>query len=284
MKTHSRLASLLLAIASLQAHAVGRLADVQVLDRQTGAALPLHYHAGSYWVVGAPGARYAIVVRSRASQRLLAVTAVDGVNVVSGETASWAQGGYVLSPRQRTQITGWRKSDSEVAGFEFALAGDSYAARTGRPSHLGVIGVALFREKPPQPPENAVLAREPERLADTQGPVSPDSAAHAASPARADGAAASADAAQSASAESRARPSSRLGTGHGRREVSRVAHTQFERLQESPDETIVIRYDSFSNLIASGVIPAPLRQPDPAQAFPLSDVARYVPDPPPLYR
>ncbi len=292
MKTHARLLFLSLAVASLQAHAIGRLADVQVLDRRTGAALPLHYHAGSYWVVGAPGARYAIAVRSRASQRLLAVTAVDGVNVLSGETASWAQGGYVLSARQRTQITGWRKSDSEVAGFEFALAGDSYAARTDRPGHLGVIGVALFREKPPQlPQENAMLAREAERLADTQGPARAESAAPAASPARADGVAESADGAQGApaerakgAAESRLQPSARLGTGHGQREVSRVVHTRFERLQETPDETIVIRYDSLSNLIASGVIRAPLRQPDPSQAFPLSDMARYVPDPPPLHR
>ena len=294
MKTHAHLVSLLLAVAALQAHAVGRLADVQVLDRQTGAALPLHYHAGSYWVVGAPGARYAVAVQSRASQRLLAVTAVDGVNVVSGETASWAQSGYVLSARQRTQINGWRKSDNEVAGFEFALAGDSYAARTGRPGDLGVIGVALFREKPPQQQENAMRAREAERLADTRGPARLESAAPAGLPAREDGAAPSANTAQGGStdrveqakgaAESRFQPSARLGTGHGQREVSRVVHTPFERSQETPDETVVIRYDSLSNLIASGVIRAPLRQPDPARAFPLSDVARYVPDPPPLYR
>ncbi len=294
MTTHAPLVSLLLAVASLQVHAVGGLADVQVLDRQTGAALPLHYHAGSYWVAGAPGARYAIAVRSRASQRLLAVTAVDGVNVISGETASWAQGGYVLSARQRTQITGWRKSDNEVAGFEFALAGDSYAARTGRPGHLGVIGVALFREKPAQEPEISALARGAERRADLQGRASPDAAAHAPSPARAQGANASADTAHSGPAEreeraraigdSRSPQSARLGTGHGQREVSRVAHTRFERAQQSPDETIVIRYDSLSNLIANGVIRAPLRKPDPVHAFPLSDVARYVPDPPPLYR
>ncbi len=300
MKTPATLVSLLLALASLQAQAVGRIADVQVLDRQTGAALPLHYHGGSYWVVGAPGARYAITVRSRAPQRLLAVTAVDGVNVVSGETASWAQSGYVLSPRQRTQINGWRKSDSEVAGFEFALAGDSYAARTGRPGHLGVIGVALFREKPTQPqPEIAMLSREAERRANMHGPVSPASpeAAAKAAPSLADGAAASADTASGSfaeraesAAESRATarlgavPLARLGTGHGQREISRVAHTQFERVQDTPDETVVIRYDSLANLIASGVIRAPLRQPDPAQAFPLSDLAGYVPDPPPLRR
>ncbi len=130
-KTPARLVSLLLAVALLQVHAVSRLVDAQLLDRQTGAASPLHYHPASYWLVGARGARYAVAVRSLASQRLLAVTAVDGVNVACGETASWAQRGYVLLARQRTQISGGRKSDMEVAGFEFALAGDCSTVRTG---------------------------------------------------------------------------------------------------------------------------------------------------------
>src|SRR5688500_4438683 len=86
------LAPLFLLAAStmaLPAHAVGRLADVTVIDRNTGATLPLYHHRGEYWVAGQYGAKYAIAVRNKLGERVLAVTAVDGVNVLSGETAAW---------------------------------------------------------------------------------------------------------------------------------------------------------------------------------------------------
>src|ERR1035437_2501749 len=35
----------------------------------------------------------------------------------------------------------------EVAAFVFANEAESYAARTGRPDNVGVVGVAVFREK-----------------------------------------------------------------------------------------------------------------------------------------
>ena len=38
------------------------------------------------------------------------MTSVDGVNVVSGETASPSQSGYVLDPYESVEISGWRKS------------------------------------------------------------------------------------------------------------------------------------------------------------------------------
>ena len=80
-----------------QAHAVGRLADVSIIDRDSGCALAAHFYRGEYWVAGSPGARYAIEVRNRLGGRVLAVTSVDGVNVVSGATAGWGQTGYVFA-------------------------------------------------------------------------------------------------------------------------------------------------------------------------------------------
>jgi len=151
----------LLGLAHLPAQAIGRLADVTIVDRDTGATLPVHYARGEYWVAGRPGARYAISVRNRLGERVLAVPSVDGVNVLSGETAAWDQRGYVFSPHERYQITGWRKSDSQVAAFEFSHIANSYAARTGRPAHVGVIGVALFREQPPVPLPAPAITPEP---------------------------------------------------------------------------------------------------------------------------
>ncbi|EFK95560.1 conserved hypothetical protein, partial [sediment metagenome] len=45
-------------------------------------------------------------------------------------------------------VQGWRKDLNRTAAFYFSDPQASYAARTGRPDDLGVIGVALFRERP----------------------------------------------------------------------------------------------------------------------------------------
>jgi hypothetical protein len=262
----------LLAGTSLNAHAFGRLADVSIIDRETGAAIPTHYYKGEYWIVGRPGAQYGIAIHNRSGERVLAVTAVDGVNVISGDTASWEQTGYVFEPRQGYQIDGWRKSNAEIAAFVFTEASGSYAARTGRAANVGVIGVALFRERPPPPTVAQSQAAEPPRSRWNES-----DAANAPSAANAPGAAA-------APMLRAARPSvtEKLGTGHGQRESSYVTQTDFDRLQATPNELIRLRYDSLENLLAMGVIrapPAPSLTPDP---FPASPLARYVPDPPEL--
>ena len=118
------------------AQVMGNIAEVAVIDRDSGAVLSPHYYRGEYWVAGKPGARYAIEIRNRLGERLLAVTSVDGVNVLSGETAGWDQTGYVFSPGERYQITGWRKTDAEVAAFTFTESPNSYAERTGRPANV----------------------------------------------------------------------------------------------------------------------------------------------------
>ncbi len=105
---------------------------------------------GEYWVAGRPGARYSIMIQNHRGERILAVTAVDGINVISGETGAWGQSGYVFSPGESYEIAGWRKSNAEIAAFNFTAAANSYAERTGRPANVGVIGVALFLERPAQ--------------------------------------------------------------------------------------------------------------------------------------
>ena len=129
-------------LASRPAHAVGRLADLSVVDRTNGAVLPVYYAHGTYWIAGTPGRRYGLLIRNALGERVLAVASVDGINVISGATAAVDKVGYVLGPRERYEIDGWRKSDNEVAAFEFVASPQSYAERTGRASNVGVVGVA----------------------------------------------------------------------------------------------------------------------------------------------
>jgi len=241
MKPLAFLAALALFAAAGCAHALGGMADLEVRDGASGRILPVYWHEGRAYVAGQPGSEYRLVLRNRRGGDLLAVVSVDGVNVLTGETASAGQGGYVLSGPRGMEIAGWRKSLDQVAAFYFTPLGDSYAARTGRPANVGVIGVALFeRARPPR----AAL----------------------------EDAAAGLRAKAQSSNEARAAPSAPLGTGHGRREDSPVRYVDFERATSSAAETITLYYDSYPNLVALGVIAAPHdRRPDPFPGF--------VPDP-----
>ncbi|MGZ5033130.1 MAG: hypothetical protein ACXWAC_08015 [Usitatibacter sp.] len=265
MKPLRLLAAATLAALSLAAHAVGNLASITVHDRAANRTLPIYWHEGRAYVVGNPGNEYQVTVRNRAGEDLLAVVSVDGVNVMSGETATTQQGGYVVSGGERLDIRGWRKSLGEIAAFYFTSLGDSYAARTGRPANVGVIGVALFKRRPeirPIPYSNIAPERswEPRQKSRAESSAQPAPAAPAA------------DAGASVSRPSYAEPSSPLGTGHGRRETSRVVWTTFDRSTDEPLETITIHYDSYSNLVARGILIAPApRDPKPFPGF--------VPDP-----
>ena len=138
-------------VASLSVSAAARggaLVDVSVIDRDTGTTLPAYQHDGKLYVAGTPGHRYGVRLVNRTGMRILAVLSVDGVNAISGETADPDQSGYVLGAFDSTEVDGWRKSLAQIAQFNFTALSDSYAARTGRPANVGVIGVAVFREKP----------------------------------------------------------------------------------------------------------------------------------------
>jgi hypothetical protein len=268
---------LLIGIA-LDAQAAGSLADVQVVDRDTGNVLPTYRCRGEYWVAGRPGARYSIRVRNHRGERLLAVMAVDGINVISGETGAWGQSGYVLDGNESYDIAGWRKSDAEIAAFNFTSASRSYAERTGRPANIGVIGVALFLERPARVSQYVPQFAQDQRA--EEAPAGPGDAAARAAPQSPIASSLSAPAFAGEFAQPKAAPAEKLGTGHGAREASYVQNTQFERVSSTPSEIIKIRYDSLENLVAMGVVPPrPAWRPGP-NPFPDSISPRFVPDPP----
>ena len=55
--------------ARADANAAGSLADVQIIDRDTGSVLPMYRSRGEYWVAGRPGARYSIMIQNHRSER-----------------------------------------------------------------------------------------------------------------------------------------------------------------------------------------------------------------------
>ncbi len=253
------------------------LADIQVIDRANGQALPIYRHNGELWVAGIPGHSYAVRLHNDAPGRILTVVSVDGVNAVTGESAAWNQRGYVLSYSGSYDVSGWRKTQEKVADFVFTSLEDSYAATTGRPHDVGVIGVAVFREKIPEPPVALTLSTPPAR--DESAGAAPAASAPA-SPVPAPSSEIQRSLKQQtplAQALSSANQSlSRLGTGHGPSEYSYVGTTSFERAHAEPDFLVSIRYDRPETLVAMGVIPGTAHP----RAFPDSAALGFVPDPP----
>jgi hypothetical protein len=274
-----RLFASLLALASLLPLSAwarqATLVDVQVQNQDTGTTLPRLPFQGREYVEGQPGQRFAVTLQNLTGERVLAVLSVDGVNAISGQTAGASQAGYVLDPWQRVEIRGWRKSYSDIAEFYFTDLPDSYAARTGRPQNVGVIGVAAFRERRYEP-----VPYEP------MPQIGRAESGHGGYPS-AEEKSASADAAAPAASATpygerrrddlaREQQRQELGTGHGERRYDPVTSTQFERESSRPNQVLSLYYDSYRALVERGVIPAygrpPYGEPNP---FPIG----FVPDP-----
>ena len=233
------LLAFLLPLAS--AHAAGLirrpappLVELDISDREDGRTLPQYRHDGQQWIPGEPGHRYAVRLRNRGAQRVLVVLSVDGVNAISGQTADPGQAGYVLGPWQTLEVGGWRKSMDAVAQFVFVDPADSYAARTGRPDNVGVVGIAVYQER---------FARPQADIANVAAPRAQEMQQQ-----RAESERASAD----ASSGYHGAPSPSLGTGHGQLESQPAYTTTFER-GDRPVQLTQLRYDTRRALLARGI-------------------------------
>ncbi len=285
------------------ANAYADPADLTVVDRGSGQPMRVWRHHGRLFVAGEPGERYSLRLTNHTAGRVEVVVSVDGVNIVTGDTANVHQTGYLLHPYQSYDVTGWRKSTTEVAAFAFAPLPQSYAARTGRPGEVGVIGVAVYTEKAAPPPmaatpvirgggsddgdrgdDSATNVRAEHRSApppmpaaramEAPPPPPPPSMARAASPPPR-------FQSPSTTAAVESRRDEKLGTAHGAREWSPVHMVNFERATTYPVSVRQVEYDTYNNLVASGVIrtePNPEPRPRPFPADP--DGAGFVPDPP----
>ena len=285
MRRHTALGLTLLALTGPAVAQPNSLVDISVVNRNTGETLRTWYHHGRLYVAGDPGARYGLRFANHTGRRILAVVSVDGVNIITGETANYNERGYVLSPWETIDVNGWRKSETTIADFQFAPLSGSYAARTGRPGDVGVIGMAVFEERKPMPPrplDSSMASPMPDivRRAPMMVPAPPPAPPPPA--AMQSPAPASRSAAEGTVGAMSARADEKLGTGHGASEWSVINIVDFVRATSAPQAITSIEYDTWDHLVANGVIPSDTgRHP---RAFPGEPRLSYVPDPPPYPR
>ena len=171
---------------------------------------------GSGVIFVSRGERYRLQVTNLTGRRLGLVVAVDGRNILTGESSYGRprEGLYILPPFGSGQFTGWRTSLSEVRRFYFTDAEDSYASRLGDPDRIGQITVTAFAEYRPFPPPEVYYPSCRDEKASGR-----------------------ADSSVQRSFEPRG-----PGTGWGERDYSPVRETDFEP-ESSPSARYVVRYE-----------------------------------------
>ena len=278
------------------------------LESPGGGTIQTYWHDGSLYAAGQNGARYNLRLHNSTGERVEAVVTVDGRDVVSGQLGNYkTQRGYVIEPYGSVVIEGFRQSLEQVAAFRFTDIGNSYSARRGSGQHVGVIGVAVFKEYQPRlrrPPQPTPIATRPyyEPYGDANGydykreagnapaPAEKSADAAPASPSAGAGRARTAYDGDDAYESSVSRPprSNRLGTEYGESTYSSVREVSFTRKHKRrPDAILTVYYDSLEGLRARGVPVDPVYYPPPPpyppQPFPDAGERhnQYAPPPPP---
>lgn len=283
--------------------------DVSVtLESPHGGSVQTYWYGGSLYAAGQNGARYNLRLQNNTGERVETVVTVDGRDVVSGELGNYkTQRGYVIEAYGSVVIEGFRQSLDQVAAFRFTDIGNSYSARRGSGQHVGVIGVAVFKEYQPRwqrkHKDPVPLAQRPYYepyggggydYRGGEASTSTTPAADAAAPPAPMGGAASKSAAphyeedRGGYANEMARPprSARLGTEYGETTYSSVREVSFTRKHKRrPDAILTVYYDSLDGLRARGVPvdPPTYYPPTPQpQPFPERDgrYNQYAPPPP----
>ncbi len=206
----------------------GDALEMRVTTENDG--LPIFIVEGHHYLHGTEGNRYEIGLTNRTDSRLEAVVSVDGRDVITGQMADYRSNrGYVILPGEEIHIEGFRTNLDEVAAFEFSVPEESYAARRGDASNIGVIGVAVFVE---EPQEKKVIATGGERAAAPKAPVM-----------------------SGAAADEAAEEEAGLGTKYGDGVSSIAEIVPFRRRsQEEPQEIMVLYYDNRAGLESIGVV------------------------------
>ncbi len=269
------------------------------LEGLDGSVLPTFQEGGTTYVLGEPTERYNIRVQNPSGERIEVVVTVDGRDAISGEVGDYvSQRGYLIEPWGSLLVEGFRRSLDEVAAFRFTGKGESYSARRGTPQHVGVIGVAVFTEKP-RPPAPVWRPRRrylPESEYRTPAPSAPPRATDAdgagAAPRAQNAPPAARDSyrddqaprkSKGAPGAGRAEGPSNIGTEYGESEQNSVVEVAFERRSPThPAALLRLRYDDYDGLEARGIDLSSLgyayRDNQEPDAFPYSQ-SRFAPPP-----
>ena len=245
-----------------------------------GGPLDVIYGRGRRYVEAREGAEYELLLRNPLPVRVAVALSVDGLNTIDARrTSAWDSSKWVIEPYGSIRISGWQMSSSRARRFYFTTERDSYAARLGRASDLGVITAVFFRESTPRPyPVTPPPYHEPQPRERSGGRDEGEMRSqNDASKSRSSGGA--------TAARPRYDDDGYAATGIGRSVGHDVTWIQMA-LERSPAAEVTVRYEYRDALVRLGLLPRPwrdgdsLRRRERARGF---EEPRYSPEPPPRY-
>jgi hypothetical protein len=113
-----------------------------------GRPLAEYYARGKSYVEAIEGAEYEVRVRNPSPYRVAVALSVDGLNTIDARrTSAWNASKWVIEPYGTISVGGWQMSSQRARRFYFTSERDSYGAKLGQTSNLGVISAVFFRER-----------------------------------------------------------------------------------------------------------------------------------------
>ena len=218
-----------------------------------GRPLAEYAARGRSYVEALENAEYELRIHNPTGSRVAVALAVDGLNSIDARhTSAWDAHKWVIEPYGTIHVRGWQMSSENARRFYFTTERDSYAAKLGQASNLGLITAVFFRERRPitimpvTPSERRPPYKE-DRAGDER--AAPE-AGTAGQPSRAES---GRDAAKSA------RPypppdDESAATGIGRSVRNDVQWIRMD-LDSRPAGEVTIRYEYRASLVRLGIIP-----------------------------
>ncbi len=122
--------------------------DIEVLVE--GIPMPEYYARGRQYVEALENAEYELRVRNPLGVRVAVALSVDGLNTIDARhTSATNASKWVIEPYGTITIGGWQMSSERARRFYFTTERDSYGAKLGQTSNLGMISAVFFRERRP---------------------------------------------------------------------------------------------------------------------------------------
>jgi hypothetical protein len=214
-----------------------------------GRQLPEYAARGRRYVEALENAEYELRVHNPTGERVAVALAVDGLNTIDARhTSAWDAHKWVIEPYGTIEVRGWQMSSESARHFYFTTERDSYAAKLGQASNLGLITAVIFRERRPVTiMQSTPTYKEEDRMRDQRSAPEPKTSGEAA---RNEGG-------RDASKSVRAYPppdDESAATGIGRSVRNDVQWVKMD-LDPRPAGEITIRYEYRAALVRLGIIP-----------------------------
>ncbi|MBV9211215.1 MAG: hypothetical protein JOZ52_11325 [Acidobacteria bacterium] len=233
--------------------------DIEVLV--DGIPLPEYYARGRNYIEAREGAEYELRVRNPLGVRVAVALAVDGLNTIDARHTTAANASkWVIEPYGTITISGWQMSSARARHFYFTTERNSYGAKLGQTSNLGVISAVFFRERRPvvivEPPRRGRPMEEDDERAQNNNEAPSSSSA---------GAANDRSSRESARKSAEAQPApddDYAATGIGRDVRHDVRWVNLD-LEERAAGEVTLRYEFRDALVRLGINPRPYPYPYP---------------------